>query len=352
MSARLTIAGRDIGIDTLPYIVAELGVNHDGDLARAHDLVWKAARMGASAVKFQVYKADTIAHPNSPTYFRQNGNEAKTQHEFFRRYDAFGEAEYRALAQTAKEAGVAFLVTPFDIPSVGWLNDLVPAWKIASADITNLPLLATVAETGKPVILSTGASTLREVDIAQAFLRAGGAPHVALLHCVLSYPTPPEDANLLMITDLAERFRDSVIGYSDHTVATEEMEVCTMAYLLGARIIEKHFTDDKLREGNDHYHSMEPNELLMLKNFCDWVHGFFGASQKGVVEIENVSRRMARRGLYAARDLQVGDILDTSTVAILRPAADIGPEEWGRVAGRIVTRPYLHGEPLHWEDVA
>src|SRR5690242_6788690 len=239
----MRIGAKEITQDGPPYIVAEVGCNHDGSMDRALDLIWKAARCGADAVKFQAYKADLIAHPESPTYFTQTGEAAKTQHEFFKRYDSFGPKEYERLAQECKTAQVDFLCTPFDLAAVEWLNPLVPAWKIASADITNYPLLDAVCATGKPALLSTGAATLREIENARSRLWLDD--RTALLHCVLAYPTPPEDANLLMIADLKRRFSWAVIGYSDHTPATPEMEVCTMAYLMGARIIEKHFTDDK-----------------------------------------------------------------------------------------------------------
>ena len=352
MENTVRIGAKEITQDGPPYLIAEIGVNHDGSMDRALDLIWKAARCGADAVKFQAYKADLLAHPNSPTYFGQTGPEAKSQHEFFKRYDSFGPKEYERLAQECKTAQVDFLCTPFDLSAVEWLNPLVPAWKIASADITNIPLFSAITLTRKPVLLSTGAATLREIGRALQALYQQRNDAIALLHCVLAYPTPPEDANLLMIADLKHRFADCVIGYSDHTPATPEMEVCTMAYLMGARIIEKHFTDDKTRPGNDHAHSMDYVDLGNLRMALDHVGYYMGRGQKGPLPIEAAARRFARRGLYAAQDLSPGTQLRLEHVAILRPSANIGPEEWHRLEGKTLVVPMKKGEPFSWGGLA
>lgn len=346
----MKIGTREIGIDMLPYLIAEIGVNHDGDLARAKDLIWKAARCGAAAAKFQAYKADTLAHRDSPTYFQQVGGAAKTQHEFFRRSDGFGPSEYQQLAVTCRDAGIDFLCTPFDLQAVEFLRPLVAAWKIASGDITNLPFVnqvtATAISSRKPVLLSTGAATLREIENALDYTVKEEA---AVLHCVLAYPTSPEDANLLMIPDLARRFPEAaIVGYSDHTLATPDMEVCTLAYVMGARIIEKHFTDDKLRPGNDHYHSADPMDFLTLTQNIKRVHRYFGSPHKGPIPAEDVARRMARRGLYVARAVRAGQELDPLDVIALRPSAAIGPEDWERVIGKRTTVALDPGMPLTW----
>jgi N-acetylneuraminate synthase len=306
-----------------------------------------AAAAGADAVKFQAYRADTLAHPNSPTYFQQTGQTAKTQHKFFKRYDSFGPREYEQLAAECRDVGVDFLCTPFDLQAVQWLAPLVPAWKIASADLTNAPLMDAVVETKKPVLLSTGASTLREIERAYYHHLAGCA--VALLHCVLAYPTPPEAANLLSIPILAQRFPNALIGYSDHTLASPAMETCTFAYLLGARVIEKHFTDNKTEPGNDHYHSMDAADLYRLKRNIDEARVYLGAAEKTVLSVEKPARQYARRGLYAARDLEPKTVLRLDDIAILRPSAEIGPEDVDTILGKILTRELRKGEPLNWE---
>ena len=340
------IGTRRIALDTLPYLIAEIGLNHDGALERAKDLIWQAKRGGADAVKFQSLKAAAQAHPNSPTYFQQNGHPAETQHAFFARSDGFARSDYEALAATAQEAGIDFLCTPFYLACVEWLTPLVPAWKIASADITNLPLLKAVALTGKPVLLSTGAATRREIEEAHDWLRGGGCP-VALLHCVLAYPTPTESANLLVIPWIAQTLH-APVGYSDHTLATPEMETCFLAYCVGARIIEKHFTGvgEQSRPGNDHYHSMDACQLAYLKAAIQDAHRYFGQPEKQVLAIEEPARQHARRGLYAARAVAKGHPWEPEDIAILRPSARVGPECYEEFLGKPAVQDYVTGEPL------
>ena len=348
----LTIGARVITRDSGPYLIAEIGLNHEGDLARAKDLIWQAKRGGADAAKFQALKADTIAHPNSPTYFHQTTGDhhppAMTQHAFFARSDGFGPAEFASLATTCRDAGLDFLCTPFSVDAVSWVAPLVPAWKVASADITNEPLLDAIGATGKPVLLSTGAATLDEISHAESVLwRAGGA-HVAFLHCVLAYPTPPDQANLGAIPAMARAFPWAIIGYSDHTVATPEMETCFLAYCMGARIIEKHFTavGEQWRSGNDHYHSADASQFAYLKAAITDVQRYFGTGQKVVQDIEAPARQYARRGLYAARPIQAGQTLAARDIAILRPAARLGPEAYAKMVGSVAAKDYARLEPL------
>src|SRR5512143_2510857 len=227
-----------------PYIIAELGVNHGGSRARAASMIRLAASAGADAVKFQAYQAEKLAAARSPTYFQQTGEAALTQREFFQRYDSLEPEDYRQLADVAAGAGVDFLCTPFDEEAVSWLFPLVKGYKIASADITHWPLLHAITGTRKPVILSTGAATWDEIDRAMRWLLESGAPHLTLLHCVLSYPTAFRDANLGLIRKLNARFPDCGVGYSDHTLASEDLPAVVVAAHLGAQVIEKHFTDD------------------------------------------------------------------------------------------------------------
>lgn len=349
----MRIGNRELGLVWPPYLIAEIGVNHGGSMDRALAMVRLAAAGGADAVKFQAYKAHTLAHPDSPTYFQQQGTIAQTQREFFARYDHFGPREYEQLAAEARAVGMDFLCTPFDIQAVEWLNALVPAWKIASADITNVPLLRAVLATDKPVLLSTGAATIGEIESALDVLADPTAISTALLHCVLSYPTPREAANLLAIQMLAQRFPDTVLGYSDHTLATPDMQTCVFAYCLGARIIEKHFTDDKSELGNDHYHSMDVHDLRKLRMRLNETMKLLGQGEKETVAaIEAPARQYARRGLYAAKPLPAGHRLRSEDIAVLRPAARIGPEDWDDVIGRQLKASLAAGAPLTWDGLA
>lgn len=331
----------------LPYFIAECGVAHEGSLVRAMELIWAAREAGADAVKFQCYKADTLAAKNSPTYFSLNGQPAETQHEFFSRYDGFEHDDYERLAVECAKAGIDFGCTVFTPADVAWVDPLVKWHKIASADITNLPLLEAVAQTGKPVYLSTGAATKDEIRGAIHSLR--GCPVIAM-HCVLSYPTPNDQAQLGVIGQWLDEcmsgrshFRD-FLGYSDHTLFN--LDVLTTAWLLGATVIEKHFTLDKSLPGNDHYHSMDPTDLRALVAKFQELQTMIGDGEKRVLKIEEPARLYARRGLYAARDIVAGKILEAADIAILRPSANLGPERYHDVIGQPISQARVAGEPL------
>lgn len=326
----------------LPYLIAECGVAHEGSLVRAGELIQAAAEAGAHAVKFQYYKANTLAAKNSPVYFQQDGNPAATQHEFFSRYDKLDRSDYETLARTCELAGMDFGCTVFTPEDVTWIDPLVKWHKVASADITNWPLLDAVAATGKPIYLSCGASTDAEIRdaIEGRWMRA----KVTLLHCVLAYPTPVEFANLGAIYRLCGAQGIGHMGYSDHTLFN--LDVLTTAWLLGAQVIEKHFTLDKTLPGNDHYHSMDPTDLRALVAKLKELQAMIGDGEKRVLKIEEPARLYARRGLYAARDIPPGKILEAADIAILRPSANLGPERYHDLLGQPIPQARLAGEPL------
>lgn len=326
----------------LPYLIAEVGLNHGGDYALAVRMIHEAAAAGANAVKFQYVKADLLVAKDAPTYFQQDGNPAATQHEFFARSDRLDRADYEHLAYECQRVGVDFLCTVFEVDAVHWIAPLVPAFKVASADITNLPLLDAVATTGKPVYLSCGAST--DAEIRDAIDGRWMRPKVTLLHCVLAYPTPVEFANLGAIYRLCGAQGIGRMGYSDHTLFN--LDVLTTAWLLGASVIEKHFTLDKMLPGNDHYHSMDPTDLRALVAKFQELQAMIGDGEKRVLPIEEPARQYARRGLYAKRDISHGQILTAEDIAILRPSARLGPERYAEVLGMPAEYSRLAGEPL------
>ena len=250
---------------SLPYIIAEIGVNHNGSLDKAKLLIKSAKEAGADGVKFQTYKAEKIASKDSPSYWDLNMEPCKNQYELFKKYDTFTDEDYMACYEYAKYLNIDFLSTPFDAEAVEFLDPLVPFHKIASADITNIPLLRHIAGKSKPVIISTGASTLEEIELAMFELSKHGAKEIILLHCILNYPTQFSNANLNMINSLQASFPEIHVGISDHTLADKEMLSMTTAYTMGARVIEKHFTDDKTIKGGDHLHSMDKEDLLTLR---------------------------------------------------------------------------------------
>jgi sialic acid synthase SpsE len=308
-----------------PYFIAEAGVNHEGDLKNAMLMVEQAARAGADAIKFQTYKAERLASRFSPAYWNTQKEPTRSQFELFEKYDRFGREEFKEIAGHAKECGIDFISTPFDFEAVDFLEELVPAYKIASADITYYSLLRYIAEKGKPILLSTGASTISEIYAALEVIEKAGNDQVVLLHCVLNYPTPLENANLGMIWHMNKVFPDHMIGYSDHTLPQYSKEILLIAWLLGAQVIEKHFTFNKLLPGNDHYHAMDESDLIEFQKSIDFSLKTMGSFRKHYLPDEIQSRQNARRSLVAARSIKKGEHLGLSDIEIKRPGTGISP---------------------------
>jgi sialic acid synthase SpsE len=347
----LVIGNKIIAPHSLPYIIAEIGVNHEGSLSKAKKLIELAHEGGADAVKFQTYKAERLASRTSPAYWDLNQEPTTSQYELFKKYDRFGEPEYALLADHCRKVGLHFLSTPFDLEAVDFLSPYMPCMKIASADITNVPLLRKVAATGKPVLLSTGASTLGEIDLAVAELQGGGCASMALLHCILNYPTPYAHAHLNMIPGLARAFPQYLIGYSDHTLPDPGMLILTAAYLKGARIIEKHFTDDKTLPGNDHYHAMDVNDLQRFKANLALLGQAEGMDHKAPLPEEAPARRNARRSLVLKAPVAQGATLTAEVLICLRPAFGISPIHWDEVIGKQATNSLEIDHILTWADL-
>jgi sialic acid synthase SpsE len=344
--------GRRIIDEQNPYIIAEIGVNHENSMPLARRLIELAKEGGAHAAKFQTYKASLLASSESPAYWDTSKEPCLSQIELFRRYDSFGPSEYQALAQHCTQVGIDFLSTPFDLEAVDSLAPLVPCFKVASADITNLPLLRRVGQQGKPVLLSTGAANASEIDWALRALVESGASSVALLHCVLNYPTRSEDARLAGITGLMNRYDRFVIGYSDHTVPDQSMSSLTTAFLLGARIIEKHFTHDRSLKGNDHYHAMDVTDLRRFVDQLASLKVLLGSSTDiGWAPAEDTARRNARRSLVLASSVKAGSRLTDADVLCKRPAFGISPIYFDQVVGRRTLRDLSEDHVLQWNDL-
>ena len=349
--AVLQLGGRRIGDDSLPYVIAEVGVNHENDLQRAKAMIGAARAAGADAVKFQAYKADRLAARDSPAYWDTTAEPTTSQRALFEKYDKFGVREFQELAEHAAANDVAFCATPFDLDAVDFLDPLVPFFKIASADITNIQLLQEVARRRKPVLLSTGAATVGEIEAAVAVIEHEGNREIGLLHCILCYPTAMANAHLRMITHLRQVFPGQLIGYSDHTVPEPSMSVLSAAYLLGARVIEKHFTDDKLRPGNDHYHAMDGRDLRQACDNFALIRTVLGEPHKRPVECEAAARMYARRSLVAARVIAAGEPITEDAVTFKRPGTGIPPPLASVVYGRPARRRIDVDEIITWEMV-
>ncbi len=337
---------------TGPYVLAEIGVNHGGDLDLARRLVDEAAEGGADAVKFQTYKAGKLASRNSPSYWDLDSEPTRSQYELFKRYDGFETADYEALARHAVERGVDFLSTPFDLEAVEALAPLMRVFKVASADLTNVPLLDAVAAHGKPVLLSTGAAHLSEVDEAVRRLTAHLPPErIGLLHCVLEYPTPFADAHLATIEHLQRCFPDHPVGYSDHTRPDAAMLVLLRAWMLGATVLEKHFTHDKNLPGNDHYHAMDRDDLRRLREGIALLEQTEGEARVRALPGEEAARRNARRSLVASRALASGHVLEAGDLDVKRPAFGLPPSALDWVLGRPLRRDLAQDDFLTFDHL-
>ena len=328
-----------------PFIIAEAGVNYENDIDTALRMVKEAANAGADAIKFQTYKAETLAAKDSPAYWETN----KTQRDFFKLYDSFGDDEYIELAKEAERRDIIFMSTPFDNQAVDFLDNLMPVYKIASADITNFPFLRYIAKKKKPIFLSTGASTIEEIENAILEIKKISNIPIVPLHCILSYPTSYEDANLRMIKHLKKSFPQYLIGYSDHTKPDKGMSVMIVAYLMGASVLEKHFTLDKTLPGNDHYHAMDPDDLRLLNENLEIVCKSLGIEEKQVIDSELAARNYARRSLVTAKAIESGALLTEQDITTKRPGKGISPIHYDRVIGKKLLKSLEEDEIIYWE---
>ncbi len=342
-----------------PYIIAEMGVNfYDtaavmgiSPLDAAKLYIDKASEAGIDCAKFQSYKANTIVSKYSPAYWDMTKEPTKTQYELFRKFDHFGEKEYRELCNYTHKKGMDFSSTPFDYASADYLYDMVDFYKISSSDISNLPFVRHIGMKGKKVIMSVGAAYLSEVDEAVRVLKDAGCREMVLLHCVLSYPTAAENANLRVIETLKRDFPDAEIGFSDHVAPDETMMTLATAYLLGAQVIEKHFTLDKTLPGNDHYHAGSPEDFRKAIANFRWIDTVLGSGEKTVLQCEQISRREARRSLVLTRGISCGERIQKTDLISKRPGTGIPPQYLDIVAGRKAVRDLKEDTVLMWDMI-
>lgn len=345
----LQIGGRRIGPGEPVYVVAEAGVNHNASVDLARRLVDAAAAAGADAVKFQTFHADRVATVSAPkaAYQMRTTGAVETQTEMLRRLE-LPPGVHEDLFEYAFRRGVVFLSTPFDQDSVDLLERLqVPAFKIGSGELTNLPFLAYVAAKGRPIILSTGMADLQEVADAVETIRAAGNSRLVLLHCVSNYPADPADANLRAMTAMRGAF-DLPVGFSDHMLGPE---VALAAAALGAVVIEKHLTLDRALPGPDHAASMEPAEFAELVASIRMVERALGDGVKRPAASEQAMRIATRRSIVAARDLASGTVLTADMLSVKRPGSGILPRHLSELVGRRTTRSLRHDEIIRWEDL-
>lgn len=338
-----------------PYLIAEIGVNYEGSMDRAKAMIDQVARAGGHAAKFQTYKADKLAAKHSsPAYWDTSKEPTQSQHELFQRFDAFGEAEYQELAKHCKSVGIDFLSTPFDLEAVDMLTPLMPVTKIASADLTNIPLIRKIAATGNPVLMSVGAGNHTEMERAIEELLSRGVPQLTILHCVLNYPTPRANAHMSQIEVLQERYGSRVsVGYSDHVRPEDDgsLPALEIAAIKGARVIEKHFTDNKQGVGNDHYHAMDEHDLKAFTQKLALYRELFG---DGNLHLEDQTAAIsnARRRIIANKDLPAGHLIQESDLIALRSNTGIEIFDWDQVVGKTTKQGIKAEMPLQWDQIS
>ena len=344
---RFNIGHRAIGLDAPPFVIAEMSGNHNQSLERALEIVEAAARAGAHALKLQTYTADTMTLDLSHgEFFIEDANSLWAGSSLYALYQqAYTPWEWHApIFRRARELGMLAFSTPFDESAVDFLESLdVPAYKIASFENTDLPLIRKVAATGKPMIISTGMASLAELDETVRTARAAGCRDLVLLKCTSTYPASPENSNVRTIPHLRELFGCEV-GLSDHTLG---VGASVAAVALGASVVEKHFTLSRAEGGVDAAFSLEPAELASLVQETARAWQALGQVRYGATQAEQASKRF-RRSLYVVRDMAAGEVFDASNVRAIRPGLGLAPKHLDALLGRKARQPLKRGTALDW----
>lgn len=347
-SPELTIRGRKIGPDCPPYIIAELSANHNGKLLKALELIEAAADAGADAIKIQTYTADTMTIPHDGEEFLIKGGlwDGYQLHQLYQQAHTPYEWHGQMFAK-ARELGITIFSSPFDETAVDLLAGLdAPAYKIASFEVIDLPLIKYAAKQGKPMIISTGMANLGEIQEAVETARDNGAGGIALLHCTSAYPAPIEEANVRTVAHLGQAF-NVVSGLSDHAPGSA---ACVASIALGGSIIEKHFTISRADGGPDAAFSLEPHEFRRLVDDCKSAWSALGFADYGLTQSEKTNTRF-RRSIYAVKPIKAGELLTSENIRVIRPGFGLPPKYLPRVIGRAAARDIAYGDPIKWSVI-
>lgn len=344
---KIVIAGREISRNQSPYIIAELSANHNGKLETALKIIEEAAKAGADAVKLQTYRPDTITLNSDAEEFKIKGGlwDGRTLYELYEEAHMPWEW-HKPLFEHARKIGIPIFSSPFDNTAVDLLEDLnAPAYKIASFEAVDLPLIKYVASTGKPMIISTGMADAEEIQNAIDAARSGVCKELAILHCVSGYPAPAEDYNLRTIPDMIERF-GLVTGLSDHTL---DNTTAIASVAMGAAIIEKHFTLDRRGGGPDDSFSLEPVEMAALCASVKTAWGALGSINYARKSSEQGNAQF-RRSLYFVKDMKAGDIIDSECIRSVRPGYGLPPSMYDSLIGKKLVRDVVSAQPVSFYD--
>jgi N,N'-diacetyllegionaminate synthase len=324
------------------YIIAEAGVNHNGSIELAKKMVDEAKAAGVNCIKFQTFVSEKIVSRNAgiAEYQKKLADANESQLAMLKKLELSFD-EFAELSRYSRERDIEFLSTAFDFDSIDFLDNLeMSEWKIPSGEITNLPYLIKIARLGKPIILSTGMSTMKDIESALSVLRENGADDITVLHCTTEYPTPFEDVNLRAMNTIRDQFNVSV-GYSDHT---KGIEVSIAAVAMGATVIEKHFTLDRNMEGPDHKASLEPDELRAMVNAIRNIELAMGNGQKEPAESEKKNIAIARKSIIAKQNITKGEIFTEDNLTVKRPGNGISPMKWFEVIGQKAIKDFQEDE--------
>ena len=345
----IKIKNKKIGEKNPCYTIAEAGANHNSSLEKAFKLIDAAKEAKADSIKFQTYKADKLSTKTAPKYW-VDGKPDESQYDVFSKLDAISKDQWSQIFEYAQKKEITCFSTPFDEESIDLLYDLqVPAFKIASADITHIPLIKHIAAKKLPIFISTGMASDQEIDEALGVIEDQGNHEIILMHCMTSYPTKPADANLEIIRRLSEKYSKYVIGYSDHTLGIT-VPICSILY--GSKALEKHFTfDNNLEVSPDHWLSLNAETFTQMVDGLRQAEVSGGVNTRNIFEVEAEAMKYARRSIVSSKKILKGTTITKEMLVIKRPATGIYPKFLEKVIGSVTSKDIEEDIPIQWEDI-
>ena len=346
----IDILGKKIGFNNPIFLIAEAGVNHNGELSLAKKMVDIAVDSKVDAIKFQTFKTEKLILKSTPkaNYQKKDDNDKEDFYNMIKKYELTRD-EFISLNNYCKKKGIIFLSTPFDEISVEWLDDLnVPAYKVGSGDMNNFPLLKLICSKRKPILLSTGMATLKEVKESVEFLKLNNIDDLVIFQCTTNYPAPYEELNLNVIDTFKQEFPNNIIGFSDHSL---DIEASIGAVSKGVKVIEKHFTLNKDMEGPDHKASLNPEGLRKWVNSIRNIEKAMGNKNKKPTLAELEIAKVARKSIVSLINIKKGDIFTVKNLTVKRPGNGISPNNYYKILGRRAKRDINLDSIINWEDI-